>query len=281
MSFFENRKRKKIRNIVNFIKKFFAKYEGKYSDNSLKPINKQIKEVESLIDDGDLSMLESKTKALIESFEEKKRVVKSKPREFIEALIIALILALVIREFVVQAFKIPSQSMEKTLLVGDHILVWKCYYGVRIPYTRDWLIQFNHPKRGEIIVFTPPRDPTKDFIKRVIGVSGDTLEMVNDQVYVNGTAIPEPYVNPPGHPYKYANFQPTKISDGMLFVMGDNRANSSDSRDWGMLPEKNIKGKAFIIYFPWITGEEMKQSGISPYNIFLRLRWARFFHLIH
>ena len=281
MSFFENHKRKKIRKIVNFIQKFFEKYENKYDNGSLKSIHKQIKEVESLIETADLPVLEAKTKVLIESFEEKKRIVKSKPRELIEALIIALILALVIREFVVQAFKIPSKSMEKTLLVGDHILVWKCYYGVRVPFTENWLVHFRHPKRGDIIVFTPPHDPTKDFIKRVIGVPGDTLEMKNDQVFVNGTPITEPYVNPPKRAYIYSNFPPTKIPQGMLFAMGDNRGESYDSRGWGLLPEKKVKGKAFIIYFPWISKEEILQAGINPYNIVFRIRWTRFFHLIY
>jgi len=243
-------------------------------------MNRNISEIETQLEDGDISVLEEKTKTLIESFETHKTVVKSKFREIVEALVIALILALFIREFAVQAFKIPSRSMEKTLLVGDHILVWKCYYGIRIPFTKKKLATFTHPEKGDIVVFTPPHDPKKDFIKRVVAVAGDKIEMRNDKVYINDEFVKEDFVNPPARAYRFSSFPPKKVEEGMLFVMGDNRGDSFDSRGWGFLPEKNVKGKAFIVYFPWVTSQEIEDKNLNPYNFFKRLRWKRFFHLI-
>jgi signal peptidase I len=183
---------------------------------------------------------------------------KSAFREYAESIIIAIILALVIRTFVVQAFKIPSGSMEDTLLIGDHILVNKLAYGLQIPIL-DTKIHFfgllGTPQRGEIIVFPFPRDPSRDFIKRVIGLPGDRVEVWNHHAYVNGEALKEPYVRLDEraalHPSRYSHWGPEVVPPGKLFVMGDNRDNSADSRDWGFLDSDHVKGRAFIVYWSW------------------------------
>jgi signal peptidase I len=176
--------------------------------------------------------------------------------EYVEAIITALILALLIRTFVVQAFKIPSGSMIPTLLIGDHILVNKFLYGTQIPFSDKKILIFREPEKGDIIVFKYPENPTKDFIKRVIATEGDTIEEKNKIVYVNGEPVVETYA------YHY---DPTMRSDSdkrdtfgrilvpkdKIFVMGDNRDHSYDSRFWGFVDEKEVKGKAFMIYWSW------------------------------
>lgn len=177
--------------------------------------------------------------------------------EWIKTIVIALLLALFIRTFFVQAFKIPSGSMIPTLLVGDHILVNKMVYGVRNPLTRSVWIHGRVPKRQEIIVFIFPENPKMDFIKRVIGLPGDKIEIRNKKVYVNDKLLKEPYVrytDPDILPASVSprdNFGPVIVPKGCLFVMGDNRDQSYDSRFWGFVPIRDVKGKAFIIYFSW------------------------------
>ena len=182
---------------------------------------------------------------------------KGKLRENIEAIIIAIILALFIRTFVVQAFKIPSGSMQPTLKIGDHILVNKFIYGVKLPYTRMTLIPLGAPESGDIIVFKYPEEPDKDFIKRVIGIPGDTIEIRNKQVFVNGDPLnhdvgvhTESKIISRSMSHR-DNFGPVTVPDDSYFVMGDNRDNSYDSRFWGFVDESAIKGEAFIIYWSW------------------------------
>lgn len=184
---------------------------------------------------------------------------KSTLRENIEAIIIAVILALFIRTFLIQAFKIPSGSMKNTLLIGDHILVNKFTYGVKIPFTDGkTLISLSDPEPRDIVVFKYPEDPKKDFIKRVIGVAGDTIEIKDKKLYVNGNLQEdEPYAiykDPkiiPGHFTVRDNFGPITVPENSLFVMGDNRDNSHDSRFWGFVDLKAVRGKAFLIYWSW------------------------------
>ncbi len=183
---------------------------------------------------------------------------KSVFREYAEAIITALILALLIRAYVVQAFKIPSGSMIPTLDIGDHILVNKFIYGTTIPFTDDRILVFEKPKRGDIIVFKFPVDHKRDFIKRVIGVEGDRIEIRNKVVYVNGKPLNEPYVIhndngvEPGWAEPRDNLGPFIVPKGKVFVMGDNRDQSYDSRFWGYVDvNKEILGKAFIIYWSW------------------------------
>lgn len=177
---------------------------------------------------------------------------KSTFREYLEALIIALIIALFIRTFVVQAFKIPSGSMESTLLVGDHIFVNKFIYGIRVPLIKRRIFDFKEPKRGDVIVFIFPEDKSKDFIKRVVGIEGDDIEIRDKRLYVNGELQDEPYTQyvegttiVPGRD----NFGPITIPPGKIFVEGDNRDRSYDSRFWGFVDKTDVVGKAFIIYF--------------------------------
>lgn len=200
---------------------------------------------------------------------QKKKVVK----ETIEAIVIALILALFIRTFVVQAFKIPSSSMEPTLLVGDHILVSKFIYGIPVPFTGIKLLPLQNPKRGDIIVFKFPGDKSKDYIKRVIGVGGDTIEVIEKKVYINGRPFEDPYgvhldplVLPRGMEVR-DNFGPLTVPEGSVFVMGDNRDKSYDSRYWGVVGLEEIKGRAFIIYWSWNSNDHW-------------IRWRRLGRLI-
>ena len=187
----------------------------------------------------------------------KETTPKSKLRENVEAILIAIVLALFIRTFVVQAFKIPSGSMEPTLQIGDHILVNKFIYGVKIPYLRKTIIPVSEPDRGDIIVFRYPEDPDKDFIKRVIAVPGDTVEIRNKIIYVDGAAVKNDVgVHTDSRVLSGAinhrdNLKPLTVPAGSYFVMGDNRDNSYDSRFWGFVEDRSIKGKAFIIYWSW------------------------------
>jgi len=177
-------------------------------------------------------------------------------REYAEAAVIAILLALFIRTFVVQAFKIPSGSMEPTLLVGDHILVNKFIYGVKIPLARKTLIPISEPEREDVIVFIYPVDESKDFIKRVIGLPGDRLEFKGRKIFINGELYNDPYgyysgPPPSGTSLTKTSFPPVTVPKDRLFVMGDNRNHSYDSRFWGFVPIESVKGKAFIIYWSW------------------------------
>lgn len=204
--------------------------------------------------------------------------VKSTVREYAEALAIAILLALFIRTFVIQAFKIPSGSMKPTLIIGDHLLVNKFSYGIRIPLIDRFLIQFNKPKRGDILVFKWPKDESKDFIKRVIGIEGDVIEIKNDILYINGEKVVTEYIAKYNDNdiseadryeeflggtkhyildqyVKYEDFGPVTVPENTVFVMGDNRDNSQDSRYWGFVSLNKIKGKALIIYWSWPSWE--------------------------
>ncbi len=176
--------------------------------------------------------------------------------EYVKAIFTALVLALVIRAFVIQAFTIPSGSMIPTLLVGDYILVNKFLLGspIDIPFTNVNLFRmpgFREPHKGDVIVFKFPVDPSKDFIKRVMAVGGDTIEGINKVIYVNGVPLNEPYIR---HVDNFVlpnrdNFGPIEVPKDKFFCMGDNRDNSRDSREWGFVDIHDVKGKAWIIYF--------------------------------
>jgi len=185
---------------------------------------------------------------------------KSKLRDWSEALVIAAVLALIIRSFVVQAFKIPSGSIEDTLLIGDHLLVNKFIYGVTLPFSDEHYLSMREPKTGDVIVFEFPEDHDKsffkrrDFIKRVIGTPGDTVAIRDKQVYLNG----KPF-NLDGQVFKEPNLTPgprdnmntITVPPHQYFVMGDNRDRSYDSRFWGFVDKTKIKGMAFIKYWSW------------------------------
>jgi signal peptidase I len=184
---------------------------------------------------------------------------KSSLRENIEAILIAIIIAMFIRTFIIQAFKIPSGSMLETLQIGDQILVNKFIYGVKIPFTDGRiLVPVKNPQRDDIVVFKYPEDPSKDFIKRVVGIGGDTIEIINKQVYVNGSLVEgKPYavhkddIVYPGMRTPRDNLMKITVPENKLFVMGDNRDNSHDSRFWGFVDLKAVRGKALIIYWSW------------------------------
>jgi signal peptidase I len=182
---------------------------------------------------------------------------KSVIREYVEAILIAVVLAMFIRSFVIQAFKIPSGSMEPTLLIGDHILVSKFIYGISIPFTQKKLFQWKRPRREDVIVFVYPVDESKDFIKRVIGVGGDRIEIKEKKIYINGQLFSDLHAhyqesNPSSSYIQFRdNLEPIVVPENSLFVMGDNRDRSYDSRFWGFVALDHVKGKAFVIYWSW------------------------------
>ena len=208
------------------------------------------------------------TKKQTDIKEKKKSKNKGKLRENIEAILVAVVLALFIRTFIVQAFKIPSGSMKETLQIGDHILVNKFIYGVKLPFVGTTIIPISDPQRGDIIVFKYPVDPDKDFIKRVVGVAGDTIQVRNKRLYVNGKLQNEAFAihtDPrifPGKLQPRDNFGPVTVPENTVFTMGDNRDNSHDGRYWGFVDLDIVKGKAFMIYWSW----NKEQFGV---------RWSR------
>jgi signal peptidase I len=192
-------------------------------------------------------------------------------REYLQPILIALLIALFVRAFIVQAFKIPSGSMEPTLLVGDHILVNKFIYGIIIPYTHIRLFSYEKPKRGDVIVFLYPLNPSKDFVKRVIGTEGEKVQIIQDRVYVNDRLIDDPwghfsYKWPAAYLSMMENFGPIVVPKDSFFVLGDNRENSDDSRFWGFVPLNEVLGKAFVIYFSWNQRAE---------DLWDKVRWSR------
>jgi signal peptidase I len=225
---------------------------------------------------------------------------KSTLREYFESIVIAVILALFIRTFVVQAFKIPTGSMENNLLIGDHLLVNKFVFGPSETGAERTLLPIGTIKRRDIIVFKYPEEPDRDFIKRVIGLPGETVEVREKKVYINGTALDEPYVHflaPPSGPSELhevtsfdvrERFGPVTVPADQYFMMGDNRDNSADSRYWGFLRRDYIKGKALVIYWSYQAEREDYQDEsasatakglVSVFaHFFTRTRWDRMFH---
>jgi signal peptidase I len=182
---------------------------------------------------------------------------KSKSREYFESLIIAAIIAFFVRSFFIQAFKIPSGSMEPTLLIGDHLLVNRLSYVVKVPFTDIVLLNLGSPKRGDVIVFRYPMDRSKDFIKRVIATEGETVEIRNKVIYVNGKKIDDPwgvYLDTDIVPKFLSpkdNLGPIKVPKDCMFAMGDNRDRSLDSRFWGFVKRDDLVGRALVLYFSW------------------------------
>jgi len=228
---------------------------------------------------------------------------KSILREYFESIVIAVILALFIRTFVVQAFKIPTGSMEENLLIGDHLLVNKFVLGPTESSLERTLLPIGTIKRGEVIVFKYPVEPDRDFIKRVIGLPGETVELKDKKVYINGQMLDEPYVHflqPPSGNSEFheetgfdvrERYGPVTVPPNQYFVMGDNRDNSQDSRYWGFLPRENVKGKALVIYWSYEGEREDYQDESASATIrslfsvfthfFTRTRWDRMLHQIH
>jgi signal peptidase I len=217
-------------------------------------------------------------KAKSSSDETEAKPKKSVLRENIEAIIIAILLALFIRTFVVQAFKIPSGSMLNTLLIGDHILVNKFIYGIRMPFSGRVLIPVSEPERGDVVVFKFPEDPSKDFIKRVVGVEGDIIEIRNKDLYVNGEFKEKDYaIHLDPHLQQFDknrdNLGPLTVPQNSIFVLGDNRDFSYDSRFWGFVDLEDLKGRAFMIYWSW---DKENQDSFMDY-----VRWNRIFKMLN
>jgi signal peptidase I len=224
---------------------------------------------------------------------------KSVTREYGEAMFIALVLAVFIRTFFIQAYKIPSGSMEPTLLVGDHILVNKIIYGLRMPdsifgleipgppYGR-YFFNLAPVHRGDVVVFVFPPDRTKDFIKRVIGVAGDTIQVKDGVVWLNGQKMDDPHAHleaatqdrSPVSPRD--NFGPVAVPLGKLFMMGDNRDRSYDSRFWGFVDQNDVEGRATLIYLPWNEEKADGASWVSQLVLWFEyVRWNRVGMLVH
>ena len=207
---------------------------------------------------------------------------KSGLRENIEAIVIAILLALVIRTFIVQAFKIPSGSMLPTLQIGDHILVSKFIYGVKMPFTGSTLIPISDPKPNDIVVFQFPKNPELDYIKRVVAVGGDTVEIKDKKISINGKPFTDTHgvyqdkLILPASAAPRDNFGPTTVPAGKLFVMGDNRDNSFDGRFWGFVDLKAVRGKAWAIYWSWDV-----QQPLFSLERLRSIRWNRLGDLVH
>ncbi len=197
-------------------------------------------------------------------------------RDFVETVVTAVLLALILRAFVVQTFRIPSESMEDTLLKGDFLVVNKFLYGIKVPFTDVRLRGVREPERGDVIVFEypnpDPRAPRENYVKRCIGTPGDEVELRDNVLYINGERVEEEYVKlePVGNPQelrRIANFGPVTVPEGQLLMLGDNRNRSADSRYWGFLDMTRMQGKAIIIYWSWDAASN-------------RLRVERLFSLI-
>ncbi len=225
-------------------------------------------------------------------------------REYFELIVVTVIFTLFLQAFIVQAFQIPSSSMEDNLLVGDHLLVNKCVFSdFGAGSILSKVLPFREPKRGDVVVFKFPEEPTKDFVKRVIGLPGDTVEIRSKQVYINGQKLQENYkIHKDGHIYSPMDFSTRpeamirdnlgliKVPADHLFVMGDNRDNSMDSRYWGFLPRANLKGKPLIIYWSYAAdkeeyatveyGNRIKNIIMTVINFIPKTRWSRFFRII-
>ena len=227
---------------------------------------------------------------------------KSTLREYFESIVIAVILALFIRTFIVQAFKIPTGSMEENLLIGDHLLVNKFRFGPTASGLERALLPVGTVTRDDVVVFKFPEEPDRDFIKRIIGLPGETVEIREKKVYINGKVLDEPFTHflePSSSPSEFREvtssvvrerYGPVTVPANQYFVMGDNRDNSQDSRYWGFLPREYIKGKALVIYWSYEAGrEDYQEEGIGATlrglgsvfaHFFTRTRWDRMFHQI-
>ncbi len=224
---------------------------------------------------------------------------KSVAREYLESIVVAVILALFIRTFAIQAFKIPTGSMEPNLLIGDHLLVNKLVYSPSLGPLETALMGKRPIERGHVVVFKFPEDPTRDFIKRVIGLPGETVEIRDKTVFIDGRPLKEPYAHFIEQPLRpddpeYGlrtesirdNWGPQVVPAGQLLVLGDNRDNSRDSRFWGFLPEDQVKGRALLVYWSYAADrQEYQETGLlnwvkSTFAALFKTRRERFFHVI-
>ena len=311
----ENGLRKEARKVLSESKKLFKRAKKQLSEERQKEVLHTIQALETALTDETHSCALALANMKEVSHKRLRFARKSGTQEVFESLIFALAFALVLRTFLVEPFKIPTRSMVPTLLEGDQLFVTKLSYGIRLPFYNDYIVWFSQPQRGEVVVFAFPREEAakhlmrtnsgcmqaeslageKDYIKRIIGVEGDTIEVIDQVIHVNGEPVAQqPIYERTVSDYMYltdrrkeswnremhgnatyttithelpsSHFGPIKVLPGHVFVMGDNRDNSADSRCWGQVPVKNIKGRAQIIW--WSTGH------IGP-------RWERMFTWIY
>jgi signal peptidase I len=228
---------------------------------------------------------------------------KSTLREYFESIVIAVILALFVRTFVVQAFKIPTGSMENNLLIGDHLLVNKFALAPVASGIEQTLLPIGTIRRGDVLVFKYPVEPDRDFIKRVIGLPGETLQLKEKKIYINGKPLDEPYVHFMEDPHRNSefsevtssdvreNYGPVTVPPNQYFMMGDNRDNSADSRYWGFMPRDYVKGRALLIYWSYESeredyedesaGATLKGFASIFAHFFTKTRWHRMLRIIH
>lgn len=214
---------------------------------------------------------------------------KSTLREYFESIVITAVLALFATTFVVQAFKIPTGSMESNLLIGDHLLVNKFVYGLH-PTALGRVLPYKDLKRGDVVVFKYPNTPEVAYVKRLIGLPGEKVEIVGRTVYIDGEPLEEKYTQHIDQGSLYERFGPYQVPENQYFVMGDNRDNSQDSRFWGYVPRDYFIGKALVIYWSFETPrDEYLQTGFSArmrqfadvfLNFFTKTRWSRTFKVI-
>ena len=215
---------------------------------------------------------------------------KSIIREYFESIVITAVIALFAVTFVIQAFKIPTGSMEKNLLIGDHLLVNKFVYGLHSGFIAKWLLPYKEPQRGDVIVFKFPGKPETAYVKRLIGMPGDKVELINRVLYINDEPLQEDYTQYIDARSINEHFEPVVVPPGHYFAMGDNRDNSADSRIWGFVPRDYLYGKALIIYWSFITPRDeweqtsardrLNQYGDVLRNFFSKTRWKRTFKII-
>ncbi|HLE25227.1 MAG TPA: signal peptidase I [Thermodesulfobacteriota bacterium] len=303
----ESKIKKRAKRSVDIARSILKSNISKIDPDIGKLIKEKIGETEKALGDGNLKDLTVKTEGLENVVgEHLSKFRKSRLRQNVESLLIAVALALFIRAFIVQPFKIPSGSMIPTLLVGDHLLVSKFIYGTKIPFTDKIVLPVNNINRGDVIVFAYPNyedDPSKDgidYIKRVVGLPGDSIDIEGRNLYVNGEEVPLKYIGEfhderigvgydeyeedlfgnkhkviylkgKGSTERGGYIPVTKVPEGYVFVMGDNRDNSQDSRFWGFVPVKDIAGNAFLIHWSWDFGSE---------GILDKVRWHRVLSLI-
>jgi signal peptidase I len=207
---------------------------------------------------------------------------KSLAREYFESLVIAVVLALFVRTWVFQAFKIPTGSMEHNLLIGDHLIVNKMIFAPTATAFERAILPHRTIRRGDVIVFKYPKDPDRDFVKRVIGLPGDRLELHRKTVYVNGQPLTESYVQfleppstsgPPHMDDPREEYGPITVPSDQYFMMGDNRDNSEDSRYWGFMPASYVKGEALFIYYSLDENEPLS-------HVLAGTRWDRLFNRV-
>jgi signal peptidase I len=276
-------------------------------------IEEAVAAVEAALTGSDLETLRGSATALDEKMDQHLGFArKSTVREYSESIVVAVAIALLLRAFVIEAFQIPSGSMIPTLEIGDHIFVSKFAYGVGIPFTNKKILALREPHRGDVIVFKYPLGPETDYIKRVVGLPGDRVEIRRNEVFINGKPMPRELQSSgvcadsegsgdrpcelwlehlDGHPHKTRHeperlpteFGPKDIPAGHVFVMGDNRDNSNDSRVWGNVPYELIKGKALIVW--WSRGPTRDDFAVSRAPSWMAewfgaIRWRRFFHLV-